>query len=279
MVLAGGASRRLGRDKATTHVGGARLVDRLLAGIGESVPVILVGPRPPDLPANVRVTREDPPGTGPLAGLGAGAAQVLTPVVAVCAADMPFALPVLEQMAARVVAACDPHHDADDAPSSTAGAYPEVVAPRDGRGTPQLLCAVYRTDALRRALADLGPLADRPVHALLGHLRVMEWPVPAAALADVDTVEELRRARVRAGEEGIAMQQWVDAVRGALDLDVAVDLDVILDVARDAAHGVERPAAPVTTYLLGAAVAAGADPAEAAATVSELAAQWPPAHR
>ena len=70
------------------------------------------------------------------------------------------------------------------------------------------------------------------------------------------------------------MQEWVDAVSAALGVDVATDIDAILDVARDAAHNVDRPAAPVTTYLLGAAVAAGADPARAAAVVSELALGW-----
>jgi hypothetical protein len=105
-------------------------------------------------------------------------------------------------------------------------------------------------------------------------LDVVEWPVPTAALADVDTWEQLAVARMRAAEEDRDMQEWVDAVRAALGVDVAADIDAILDVARDAAHNVDRPAAPVTTYLLGAAVAAGADPAQAAAVVSELALSW-----
>lgn len=70
------------------------------------------------------------------------------------------------------------------------------------------------------------------------------------------------------------MQDWVDAVREALGLDVTVDIDAVLDVARDAAHAVARPAAPVTTYLLGVAVAQGADPAQAAATITGLASSW-----
>ena len=70
------------------------------------------------------------------------------------------------------------------------------------------------------------------------------------------------------------MQEWVDAVREALGVDVALDIDAVLDVARDAAHGVDRPAAPVTTYLLGAAVAGGADAAQAAAAIGELARGW-----
>ena len=61
------------------------------------------------------------------------------------------------------------------------------------------------------------------------------------------------------------MQEWVVAVKEALGLDTEVDVDLILDVAKDAAHGVQRPAAPVSTYLLGLAVAGGADPAQAAA--------------
>ena len=86
--------------------------------------------------------------------------------------------------------------------------------------------------------------------------------------------EQLAVARTRVAEEDWAMQEWVDAVREALGVDVALDIDVVLDVARDAAHGVDRPAAPVTTYLLGAAVAGGADPAEAAATIAALARGW-----
>jgi hypothetical protein len=117
-------------------------------------------------------------------------------------------------------------------------------------------------------------LADRPVRALLSELRVMEWPVPAAALADVDTEDQLAAARTRAAEEDRDMQEWVDAVREALGVDVALDIDAILDVARDAAHGVDRPAAPVTTYLLGAAVAGGAEPRQAAAVIGELARGW-----
>ncbi|GLU47800.1 DUF6457 domain-containing protein [Nocardiopsis ansamitocini] len=49
------------------------------------------------------------------------------------------------------------------------------------------------------------------------------------------------------------------------------DVDRILDLARDAAHSVARPAAPLTTYLLGIAVGRGADPAQAAAVLSRLA--------
>ncbi len=51
-----------------------------------------------------------------------------------------------------------------------------------------------------------------------------------------------------------ALADWVRLVVDDLDLDPAdVNVALLLDVARDAAHGVVRPAAPVTTYLLGLA--------------------------
>ena len=71
------------------------------------------------------------------------------------------------------------------------------------------------------------------------------------------------------------MRTWINAVSTELNLPVDVNIDVILDVARVAAHGVERPAAPVTTFLLGLAVAGGMDVNEAAAKIQALAATWP----
>jgi hypothetical protein len=70
---------------------------------------------------------------------------------------------------------------------------------------------------------------------------------------------------------------WVAELAAALDIDpAAVDRTLLLDVARDAAHGVARPAAPLTTFLVGyAAGRRGGDPqavADAAAVAQRLAA-------
>ena len=56
----------------------------------------------------------------------------------------------------------------------------------------------------------------------------------------------------------------------------SVDVRAILDMARDVAHGVDRPAAPLTAYLLGLAVGQGHPLAAAAARISDLAAGWDP---
>jgi hypothetical protein len=72
------------------------------------------------------------------------------------------------------------------------------------------------------------------------------------------------------------MERWVVAVGTALGLDPGeVNVPLVLDLARDVAHQVLRPGAPVTAYLLGLAVGRGADPAEAAARLAELARTWP----
>lgn len=50
---------------------------------------------------------------------------------------------------------------------------------------------------------------------------------------------------------------WIAELSDALGVDPsAVDVQLLLDVARDAAHGVARPAAPLTTFLVGYAAAA-----------------------
>jgi hypothetical protein len=50
------------------------------------------------------------------------------------------------------------------------------------------------------------------------------------------------------------LDEWTDAVCLELGLDPAVvDRSLVLDLARDVAHGVARPAAPLTTFLMGLA--------------------------
>ncbi|WP_305788638.1 DUF6457 domain-containing protein [Symbioplanes lichenis] len=72
------------------------------------------------------------------------------------------------------------------------------------------------------------------------------------------------------------LDEWLGAAAAELGLAPEdVRRDLILDVARDVAHNVVRPGAPVTAYLLGLAVGRGADPAEAAARLSALATAWP----
>jgi hypothetical protein len=50
------------------------------------------------------------------------------------------------------------------------------------------------------------------------------------------------------------LDEWTTRLARELGVDAAaVDVDVLLAVARDAAHQVARPAAPLTTFLVGLA--------------------------
>lgn len=68
-----------------------------------------------------------------------------------------------------------------------------------------------------------------------------------------------------------AMSEWVAEICRELELEL-IDQDVtvnqVLDLTADVAHGVARPAAPVTAFLVGLAAGRSARPDE---TVAELA--------
>jgi hypothetical protein len=72
------------------------------------------------------------------------------------------------------------------------------------------------------------------------------------------------------------MQRWMDSACAELGIDPgAVDERVILDLTRDVAHNVDRPAAPLTAFLLGVAAGRGEPLAATAARLQALALAWP----
>lgn len=79
-----------------------------------------------------------------------------------------------------------------------------------------------------------------------------------------------------------ALSEWVTAVARELGLEEALDstttVDMVLDLTSDVAHGVSRPGAPVTAFLVGVAAGRAEDPAVAARDyaqkISRLADGW-----
>ncbi|MFL6239089.1 MAG: DUF6457 domain-containing protein [Actinomycetes bacterium] len=53
---------------------------------------------------------------------------------------------------------------------------------------------------------------------------------------------------------GVTLDEWVDLVCRELQVE-RPDVHGVLDLARDVAHGIDRPAAPVTALLAGLAAA------------------------
>ncbi|MER5730981.1 NTP transferase domain-containing protein [Streptomyces sp. NPDC002138] len=270
IVLAGGAARRLGgADKPALSVGGRALLDRVLDACADAADTVVVGGRRPTS-RPVRWTREEPPGGGPLAALAAGLRHTDAEWVLVLSADLPF----LDRETVRALRTAA----AGAAPS---GAPVDGALLRDADGRDQPLVAAYRAASLRRGTALLaaehGSLGGLPLRALTAGLELARVSA-AAPLAsfDCDTWDDLAAARARIREHGSVLDEWITAVKNELGIDVAVDTKTLLDLARDAAHGVARPAAPLTTFLVGYAAAqaqaTGADPAEAVAEASRKAA-------
>ncbi|MFI7339171.1 DUF6457 domain-containing protein [Streptomyces sp. NPDC050085] len=271
LVLAGGAARRLGgADKPGVRVGGRALLDRVLAACaGARATVVVAEPRP-----TVRAVgwaREEPPGGGPLAALDAGvqaleAGAKEAESVVVLSADLPF----LGERTVRLLL---------DALAASPEAEGALLA--DGEGRDQPLVAAYRTAALRRVLDDLraehGALTGLPLRLLVRSLTLTRITDPVASF-DCDTWDDIAVARSRIREHGRVLDEWITAAKDELGIDLDVDTGVLLDLARDAAHGVARPAAPLTTFLVGyAAARAGGGPEavrEAAAKAAALANRW-----
>ncbi|MFD0267188.1 NTP transferase domain-containing protein [Streptomyces sp. NPDC127106] len=277
IVLAGGAARRLGgADKPGLRVGGRTLLDRVLGACADAAATVVVGSRRPTA-RPVHWAREDPPGAGPVAALDAGLRQTTAELVLVLSADLPF----LDRATVRTLLAA--------AGTEGAGSQedPEGALLRDRTGRDQPLVAAYRAEPLRREIALLaaehGTLFGLPLRALTAELRLTHvTDTQSLASFDCDTWEDLASARARIREHGNVLDQWITAAKAELGIDVDVDTKALLDLARDAAHGVARPAAPLTTFLVGYAAAraeaAGADPAAAVAEASrkaaDLALRW-----
>ena len=76
----------------------------------------------------------------------------------------------------------------------------------------------------------------------------------------------------------MVLDEWVDILCREFELEIPIDTALLLDLARIAAHQVDRPAAPLTTFIVGyAAASRGGGPEmvrELAEVASRLAASW-----
>lgn len=179
IVLTGGTSRRFGSDKSQALLSNYSLLEEILLALPTELPVIVVGPEPPNPVRSVQITREQPIHGGPVAGLAAGLEIVETDLVGVIATDMPFAVPLLSQLVNQL-------------PNEVDG-----VVPIDAQGFRQPLCAIYRVQPLLRALTQLGNVHGQSMRNLLALLNVQEVSMGVDdqdELMDIDTQADLQRA-------------------------------------------------------------------------------------
>ena len=248
IILAGGRGSRLGGvSKADLVVGGRRLLDVVLEAVRRARTTVVVGPVA--APDGVLVTVEDPPGTGPAAGIVAGLESVERSAewTVVLACD----LPGVQAAVPRLLAATTRSTDLDGYCLASAG------------GNPQWLLGIHRTTRLRAVARAYGDPRNRSVRGLLAGMRLGLLPDIDDDGRDVDTWvdhahwNEFWRDKMSQDETG--WQEFVDRACAALDIDpVRVDMHGVLDLSREVAHAGARPMAPVSAHLWG--LAAGADP-------------------
>lgn len=100
VILAGGQSRRFGRDKTALTLDGELLLARLVSMLrAEEFEVTLLGPPKAHFTAlNCRIVPDTTPHEGPLPAIANALAQLPADRMLVVAADMPFLTPEMVQL-------------------------------------------------------------------------------------------------------------------------------------------------------------------------------------
>lgn len=186
VVLAGGDSHRMGRDKAFLQIGGVPLVQHVIEALRAACTDVLVVTKTPlrYAPLGVRVVTDADPRRAALVGICTGLRAVATPLA--------------------FVAACDLPHLSTDAVAwmtSLARGYDAVVPWARGRWHP--LHAVYATSALA-ALERRLAVGGFRMSEVLGELRVRRIEEAELAvlspgletLRNINTPDDYRRLKV-----------------------------------------------------------------------------------
>jgi molybdopterin-guanine dinucleotide biosynthesis protein A len=181
VVISGGSSERLGRDKAREVVGGVSLLERVLGAVGEVVEhLLVVGPWAPD---GVPRSEESPRHEGPLRAFAHAARTAGVSHLLLVGCDHPFLQPAL---LAHIVSRRDES---------------EVVAV-SGTSGPEPLLAVYSVAVLPVAerLLESGARSLKRLldEVVVRHVAEEEWrryDPDGLSLIDVDDEDSLERAR------------------------------------------------------------------------------------
>lgn len=196
VILAGGRSTRLGRDKALERLGGERLLDRVLRLMGEVaqdlVVVVDVAETKDRLgvPETVRTVADAFPGGGSLGGIATGLRSALHDWTFVVACDMPFLnLSLLRHLALR-------RHG-----------FHAVVPLVEARPEPthalySIRCLAPMEERLRRGQLKIAPAFDALRVNYIDEAELRRFDPDLASFLNINTEEDLQHARQREAAHG-----------------------------------------------------------------------------
>lgn len=164
-VLAGGASRRMGSDKARLRINGVTLVEKVAQVLQEvTAKVSTVGQSFED--TDLKHVTDVYPGWGALGGLHAALSACKANWMFVVACDLPFITSELLERLIRIGRDCD------------------AAVPIQPDSIPQPLCACYRTDVCLKVAEKLIKSGKRRPLDLLSMVET-RW-VPFSEIEDLD---------------------------------------------------------------------------------------------
>jgi len=172
VILCGGKSSRMGRDKASLPFGPELMLQRVVRLIGESIPlenvVVVAAPNQslPELPATVSIARDEYEFGGPLQGLSVGLRALTDRADAVyaTACDVPLLSPAFVDRMFELLGDSD------------------AVVPFDGEHH-HPLAAVYRP-ALLPQIKELLATNSRSLRSLLAKARSLEVAIDELRAVD-----------------------------------------------------------------------------------------------
>ena len=182
LVLAGGASRRMGEDKAALRYHGRTQLDWACERLGRHCEKVFVSMRRGQAGDEIRrrhpAIYDEHEDIGPIAGIAAAQATHPAHAWLVVACDLPF---LTDTSLAALVASRDGR---------------PVIAYRSAHdGLPEPLCAIYEPETRVAILKFIASGRHCPRKFVLGSgVELLEQPEPAA-LDNINTPAELERAR------------------------------------------------------------------------------------
>jgi len=185
-ILAGGASSRMGTDKARLMLDGRTFLEHIAGALHAIAPNIsMVGARPVSFGASLPVVADIHRDCGALGGIHAALRASRAPWAAIVSCDLPF---VTGELFLRLKDFCDEDTDA--------------VAPLQSDGRPQPLCALYSPAGCLEFVEQLLREGERRPRVLLRQVRT-RWVVPTELVdlpdaglffMNVNTPEDYKRA-------------------------------------------------------------------------------------